>query len=356
MFATNPDNAVYGESHPLMDVLHMCDAAHCSDEQRRDLLRTVAAAMGRPTWAKHLIFKHQSANSYPDRFRAFMDAFPETPFVFLFRDPIEIVASFLTSENGRATQGKIRPSGRSVPCMRSYGSPPPEILEILGIQESQKSSETYETWCAAHTSMLSKVALDAVSGRLGEHTARNAIVVNYMTLPGAYFDRVLPHFGMPALSPALKARTLEVSRDYSKSGVHLQAGGGVTDPRGFTADGDAKRQRVTQSMVDAVDRYARPMYMDLISHDVACAEGACAEAAPEVAVLEDASAEGPSTEAEQQAEVSVAHGSSRAERPSPFSQPMWIFAMACALGAFVFLVVKLVRVRSSSLPTRSGLQ
>jgi hypothetical protein len=91
MLATDPDNLVYAESHPPAMVALHCTS--CSHQDRIDLLRIVINAMANSRGHKRLFFKFQSVQSTViDLYR---EAFPNVPWVYIYREPNEILASQL---------------------------------------------------------------------------------------------------------------------------------------------------------------------------------------------------------------------------------------------------------------------
>lgn len=65
-------------------------------------LRTIVRAMGRPNNNQRVIFKMQSGTvPYNDLLRA---AFPQTPFIFVFREPGQVGVAVCGSVCGSARQ------------------------------------------------------------------------------------------------------------------------------------------------------------------------------------------------------------------------------------------------------------
>lgn len=113
----------------------------------------------------------------------FRRAFPTTPWVFLYRDPVEVLVS-------QARQRGLQ----TVP-----GALPAALLGLDGagaLGADEYAVRVLENICQA--------ALDGVAGGGG-------LVINYNELPHALWTRILPHFGVPvsdADQAAMKAAAL----------------------------------------------------------------------------------------------------------------------------------------------------
>ena len=81
------------ETPPPVAVLNLCSGeGKCSDDLRDQLVRTMFRLMGPvQDGHTHLFFKFQSSKYVP----AVEKAWPETKWIYLFRDPLEVIASNL---------------------------------------------------------------------------------------------------------------------------------------------------------------------------------------------------------------------------------------------------------------------
>jgi hypothetical protein len=98
LMALNPKkHRVYSEAGPPKQVLKMCGEAFtkCSVPAAANLLREVIYLMGRSndTMEETMYFKFQSATTRT--MQVFRTAFPSTPWIFLYRDPVEVMMSQL---------------------------------------------------------------------------------------------------------------------------------------------------------------------------------------------------------------------------------------------------------------------
>lgn len=81
MLASDASNMVFSESKPPPLIASHCNG--CSEEKKVALLRTTIRAMGNSARHKRLFFKFQSSNS--PNIRLFLKAFPNTPWIYLYR-------------------------------------------------------------------------------------------------------------------------------------------------------------------------------------------------------------------------------------------------------------------------------
>jgi hypothetical protein len=117
----------------------------CDYEKSAMLLRDVVYMMGRTNDATEdrLFFKMQSV-SVKHLQTSFLKAFPTTPWIFVYRDPVQTMMSHW--------KGKGRTSHRGAVCMRSYKSPKHLLTSIVHTHLPSKpvSSLSEEEFCAAH--------------------------------------------------------------------------------------------------------------------------------------------------------------------------------------------------------------
>lgn len=147
--AMDPEgHRVYSESNPINDALKACQGilSTCDMEANADLLRDVVYLMGRtssPT-EKHMFFKVSSIGS--KRIDVMRAAFPEVPWIFVFRDPVQTMMSHLDPE-------KIGKSGGGSPkavCLRAKNHPPEDLVELAFELGSHVDELTVEGFCAVH--------------------------------------------------------------------------------------------------------------------------------------------------------------------------------------------------------------
>lgn len=232
---------VLSESEPIARLLMLC--AHCSREATVRLLRDVVRLMGYTTLHRRLYFKFQSI--VVKRIDLFLEAFPAVPWVFLFRQPAQVMVSNLDNKRLQDMM-RVNPLMRAVaPCLRYKG-----VAELKAVvddlrrdrHETTASSVSNEEWCAAHLHMLCTSAAQAYERSALNATQRRGVVVDYASMPGSILSVVFPHFAQP-VSPALAVKISAESAHYSKS-----RGGGMS-AEVFTQDSSEKDERASADIL-----------------------------------------------------------------------------------------------------------
>lgn len=96
-------------------------------------------------------------------------AFPEAPWVFLYRDPVEVLVSQFRQPGAWTLPGMIEPA-------------------VVGMEPWQIAAMPREEYCARTLAAIAEAAVRLEDGR--------GIYVNYRELPAALETRILPHFGL----------------------------------------------------------------------------------------------------------------------------------------------------------------
>ena len=178
MLAAMPGMVVASEPEPLdavVQLVHTCPDAPF--EQRVALLRGMAAMLGRDRFGdrRHYVIKTDSWHSLAlPLFRA---AFPETPWVFLFRNPTEVMVSQRRERGLQTVRGGL-------------------LDAVFAIPDAVALSE--DEYIARVLSRVTRAAIDHAD--LG-----GGLFVDYADLPDAVEQRILPHFGIAADADSLGA-------------------------------------------------------------------------------------------------------------------------------------------------------
>jgi hypothetical protein len=221
MLAAAPRNTVISEAPPL-DAAVQLEALGAPSGRYAGVLAAMVGALGRrqSAAAGRLFLKHDSwhAMSLP----LIRRAFPSTPWVFLYRDPVEVIVS-------QARQAGMQ----TVPGLLPR--------QIVGLDPAATPHDAYG---AAVLGRTCEAAADAVAGGGG-------LLVNYSELPDAVFSRILPHFGVTADADELAAMTRAAGRDAKAPYA------------AFAADGEAKRAEATPRLLDLVARHMAAPYRRL---------------------------------------------------------------------------------------------
>lgn len=243
MMALNPEtNRVFSESRPPVEALmHTCgeDYSECSARAAANVLRDVIYLMGRSddTKEESLFFKFQSVTSRT--LAVFRLAFPTTPFIFLYRDPVEVMMSQL--DMPRPSKANCVASKRSSPLVHKFVKETPYQMDELDNEE----------FCAIHLATLCDMALQNIedAGGLG-------LAVKYRRdLVHDFLDVVYPQHFRVAVDEAARARVLKVSGTYSKN--RGQQGDRYGD---FKPDSAQKKKMASPEIEDAAESFLQPSF------------------------------------------------------------------------------------------------
>ncbi|MGB8208674.1 MAG: hypothetical protein WCF69_13875 [Mycobacterium sp.] len=228
LLGTLPGVVVVSEPSPLNALLGL-DRDRVDGATLVRLVRLLVRAMGRRRHGdeRHLVLKCTSWNIR--RREILAAAFPETPWVWVQRDPAHVVASLMTNPTGWLGLGIV----------------PPQTARRFGLEPAPVPAKgRVEFTARALGAMLWSAATDP--GR--------RLCIDYDELPAAVWQRVAQHFAIEIDAAAIERMT-EESRFYSKDAV----------PRVFS--GDARERRLmTDAIREAAERFAEPGYRALATH------------------------------------------------------------------------------------------
>ncbi len=179
MLAARDDTIVVSEAAPL-------DAVLGADP---DVLRGMVAALGqrRTPGQRHLVVKLDAwAVFHLPGIRA---AFPDVPWVFLFRDPVRVLSSQLRQRGSYLVPGAMPESLTGISAERAVSMPPEEL-------------------CARILARVCEAAIDAAD--------EGGLFVDHSCLPHAVPDAIAPWFGIPCPPPE-RRRMLERARSDAKT-------------------------------------------------------------------------------------------------------------------------------------------
>jgi len=256
MLASVPTNLVYSESAPPPAVINHCRS--CTTEQRTTVLRQLFALMGASPVHERLFFKFQSI-TVPN-IAILSAAFPETPWIFVYRDPVQVMMSHFKHGVG----------GHGAPCLREHKRPRAATARILDPTDASKaSSASAERYCAAHLAMLCEHALEN-----DKAAGAKALMVNYDSLPGSLVHYVVPHhFGLAdAYDDDMRRRMLDVANVYSKRRKTLPADAASGDAGQKSSsskplwggDSEEKENAASPKVKKAAEELMRPRFEKLL--------------------------------------------------------------------------------------------
>ena len=225
---TLPGVVVLAEPAPLNALLGL-NADRIDGAALVEAVRLLVRALGRCRHGdeQRLVLKCTSWNI---RRRAVLAAaFPDTPWIWVQRDPARVLASLLAEPPGwLGLQAAPRQAARR------FGLDPAAVPAMGRAEFAAR----------ALGAMLEAAATDPA----------RRLCIDHAELPDAVWQRVAPHFGLDA-DPAAIERMIEESRFYSKDPAPQVFAGGV-----------AERRPMTDAMREAAQRFAEPGYRALASH------------------------------------------------------------------------------------------
>jgi hypothetical protein len=228
LLGTLPGVVVLAEPASLNALLGL-DPDRVDEAALVGVVRLLVRALGRRRHGdeRRLVLKCTSWNI---RRRAVLAAaFPETPWIWVQRDPARVLASLLAKPPG----------------WLEVQAEPPLAARLFGLDPATVPAMTRAEFAArALGAMLEAAATDPT----------RRLCIDHAGLPAAVWERVVPHLGLEA-DPAAIQRMIEESRFYAKDPT----------PRVFAGDAPEPRP-ITDTMREAAQRFAEPGYRALASH------------------------------------------------------------------------------------------
>jgi hypothetical protein len=218
---------VIAEAEPIDAVLraYLRDPA-VSDEQRCTWLQWVISALGRRRYSQqqYLFVKFDSWSIM--ELPLVRRAFPDVPWLFVYRDPVEVMVSHAKMRGSQMVPRMIEPA-------------------LLGLDVSDIRHMSLDEYCARTLASICEAA-----ARFGE--ARDGRFVNYRQLPEVVWSSLLDFFGV-AHTTAEVDRMRHVAQFHAKS---------PSQP--FVGDTSAKQQAATDDLRRLADQWVHPQYQRLI--------------------------------------------------------------------------------------------
>lgn len=210
MLMALPESAIVSEPPPLDEMLQYTLLA--GDDAAIAALRAIAAAFGRRGGGP-FVFKLDAWHALA--LPLFRRAFPETPWIFLHRDPVEVLVSHMRQRGSQ---------------MLPQFFPP----RFFGIDLDDAVPD--EDYCAR--------VLGAICNAAAGHAALGGgLIIDYRDLPGAVFSKIAPHFGIPVSTADRAAMTAVTERDVK------------APHQAFAPDGAGKRRDASEAVRQAAQRH-----------------------------------------------------------------------------------------------------
>jgi hypothetical protein len=154
-------------------------------------------------------------------------AFSETPWIFVYRDPAEVMMSLLDRGNG---------------ALSDWDESPESVAAVAGMPSlADRRLSRAQVAAMMLGELCRRIAEAARSERAGLFLA-----VNYDRLPRAVWETIAPHFGFGFDEP-------------DKTAMNCRAAYHSKDPNAtFVPDSGPKRERAPGFVKELIDAYVRP--------------------------------------------------------------------------------------------------
>lgn len=199
MLAALPGTFLVSEAAPLDAIVRLASRADWPEARRIAALRAMVGALGRRPSARFVVKLNAWHALALPLFRA---AFPDVPWLFLYRDPAAILASQI-KERGTELTPEIVPS-------RLYGI-------------DNWTDYPAEVYCAL---VLERIGAAA----LAQKDSGGGLFVDHEDLPGAVAGAILPHFGIAPGAADSAAMAPVAGRDAKHPARPFAARAAPVDP------------------------------------------------------------------------------------------------------------------------------
>ncbi len=223
MLAALDDSIVVSEAAPIDAVLQL--GRGLPEDEAVLALRVILAACGRKRGGRERRYVVKLDCWHTLALPLLRRAFPAVPWIFLYRDPAEVLMSQLRERGSQMVPQFF----------------PPEFFGIAAPENTPA-----EDYCARVLAAICRAALD--HRHLG-----GGLILNYRQLPAAVWTAVLPHFGM-----SCGAEEQEIMR---RAATYNAKAPGVP----FTGSAEGRQQAVTAKVRDAAARHLGEIYERLES-------------------------------------------------------------------------------------------
>lgn len=228
MLAALSCNLVLSEAAPIDSILRaQVNHPQVTDEERVRWLRWMVNVLGqkRHDEERHLFIKFDSWHVLD--LPLIERAFPGVPWIFLYREPVEVMASHLRSRGGQLLPGYLRPAE----------------VDLDAQSMSRMSLDEYTA------RVLAKFCETALRYR----RVGRGLLVNYSQLPDIFFDSLLDHFGVSYAPEEIERMRRATAFDAKRPGMQ------------FKSDAAEKQREITAEARQLAERWMAPVYAELES-------------------------------------------------------------------------------------------
>jgi hypothetical protein len=225
MLAASPANVVVSEASPIDAVVGarvvqpgLSDGNHCR------WLQWIVGALGQPRMGSERRYFIKADTWHTLALALFARAFPDVPWVFLYRDPVEVLVSQM-----RMPGIQMIPGGLGI--------------DLFGIAAADRARSP-EDYCARVLASICQPVLQHCD-------TERALLVNYSELPGAVWQTIMPHFAVDC-SGADRILMADAARFDAKAPGSR-----------FAADADTKQREAGVPIRSAAQTWLNDLYLRL---------------------------------------------------------------------------------------------
>jgi hypothetical protein len=237
MFAAVPRNVVISEGIPIDSVLSPRTES-VTTEQRVEWLTSMVGALGQPRAGGESRYFIKFDAWHIREWPLIRKAFPGVPWIFVYRDPIEVLVSQVNKPGSWTLPGHLPPA-------------------VLGLEFADLPRIPRDEYCARVLALILQEALSAT-----EDPASGVRLVHYRQLPGAVWTELDSHF--KAGFEDSEMATMQETANYDAKAQGLP----------FSPDSESKRRSASPRLVRISEEWLSPWY-ELLESKRLSERGAC---------------------------------------------------------------------------------
>jgi len=225
MLKAVPTNVVVSEARPIDATLRaQFTVTETTDDQRITWLRWMVSALGqrRLGGEKHFFVKFDAWNTLD--LPLIRQAFPDVPWIFLYRDPVEVLVSHFSNRGAHMIPGVLAPT-------------------LFGMDVQSAFSMRPEDYCAKVLASICAAAL--------QHHEDGGRLISYRELPEVVPQSLLKFFSLRCTDDEVASVRAAAKPDAKNSSAPFQS------------DSQKKRDKASDAIRDAADKWLYPIYEDL---------------------------------------------------------------------------------------------
>ncbi len=155
--AFSPDHTrVYSENAVHLNSLMACDVNPCHPELHQQLIQDVFYLSGRTVRKERPQYVFYKISSLGTMFiHSFTNAFPTVPWMYLYRDTVEVMQSHFVRKDGSAVTNRDRPVCLRLQTVSNANHQPATTIQIANSKQRDPMTLSKEEYCATHLVRLS---------------------------------------------------------------------------------------------------------------------------------------------------------------------------------------------------------